>query len=108
MGAALGRFFAGVNIAIGLLLATGFAMIWLAGGMGAVHWNVHGMLGIGLVMMALYGHIRFALYPKLRRALVIKDWVAAGARLQLIRMLVSFNLALGILVLALAVAGRAG
>ncbi|MEJ8855862.1 CopD family protein [Variovorax robiniae] len=107
LGAALGRFFVGVNVAIVLLLLSGFAMIALAGGMGAVRWNVHAMLGIGLVMMAVYGHIRFGIYPKLRRSIAVREWPAAAKRLHLIRMLVALNLALGVLVFALAVAGRA-
>ncbi|MEJ8847220.1 CopD family protein [Variovorax rhizosphaerae] len=108
LSAALGRFFVGVNVAIVLLLLSGFAMIGLAGGMGALRWHVHAMLGIGLLMMAVYGHIRFGIYPKVRRAIAVKEWPVAARRLHLIRMLVALNLALGVLVFALAVVGRAG
>lgn len=107
MTATLGRFFVGVNVSVLLLLVSGFALIGQVGGMRQVHWSVHAMLTLGLVMMAIYGHIRFGVYPKLRRAVAAADWQAAGARLQLIRMLVAGNLGLGVLVFVLAVVGRA-
>ena len=65
------------------------------------------MLALGLVMMAIYGHIRFGVYPKLQRAVVAREWPAAAGRLNLVRRLVALNLALGVLVFALAVLGRA-
>jgi len=107
MAAALGRFFAGVSVSVGLLLATGVAMIVLAGGMRQLHWSVHAMLALGLLMMAIYGHIRFGVYPKLQRAVVAREWPVAAGRLNLVRRLVALNLALGVLVFALAVLGRA-
>ena len=107
MGAALGRFFVGVNVAIVLLLLSGFAMIAISGGMGAMRWNVHAMLTVGLVMMAVYGHIRFGVYPKLKRAITAREWPVAAGRLNLIRKLVALNLSFGVLVFALAALGRA-
>lgn len=107
MAAALGRFFTGVNVAVVLLLISGFALIGQVGGMRNVHWSVHAMLTLGLVMMAIYGHIRFGVYPKLQRAVAAADWPAAAGRLDLVRRMVAVNLALGLLVFALAVVGRA-
>lgn len=107
LAAALGRFFAGVSVSVLLLLVSGFALIGQAGGMRQVHWSVHAMLTVGLLMMAIYGHIRFGVYPKLRRAVAAADWAVAGGRLHLIRLLVAGNLVLGVLVFALAVLGRA-
>ena len=107
LAAALGRFFAGVSVSVLLLLVSGFALIGQAGGMRQVHWSVHAMLTLGLLMMAIYGHIRFGVYPKLRRAVAAADWSVAGGRLHLIRLLVAGNLVLGVLVFALAVLGRA-
>ncbi len=107
MAAALGRFFIGVSTAVVLLLVTGFALIALGGGMRGVHWSVHAMLGLGLVMMAIYGHIRFGVYPKLARAVAAQEWPVAAGRLDLIRRLVVLNLTLGVVVCALAVVGRA-
>ncbi|WP_119155136.1 DUF4149 domain-containing protein [Caldimonas tepidiphila] len=107
MAGALSRFFAGVAAAIVLLLASGAAMIVLAGGMGRVHWNVHAMLGLGLVMAAIFGHIRFASYPRLRRAVAAREWPAAAGALDSIRRLVALNLGLGTLVFVVALVGDA-
>lgn len=104
---ALGRFFRFVVAAIVLLLATGFAMIQLAGGMGAVGWHVHAMLGIALVMMAVFAVIRGRHYPLLVQKVAATDWKAAGAALARIRQLVFLNLWLGVAVFVVAVAGRA-
>ena len=106
MAAALGRFLGWVGGAIVLLLLTGFAMVAMAGGFARVHWSVHAMLALGLVMMAMYGHIRFAGFPKLVRFVASRDWPAAGKALATIRMLVAINLALGVLVFVIAVVGR--
>jgi uncharacterized membrane protein len=106
MADTLSRFFVGVSIAIGVLLASGLWMVMLAGGFARVHWSVHAMLGIGLVMMALFLHVRFAPYPRLQRAIAAREWPVAAANLGTIRQLVAVNLALGVSVFALAILGR--
>ncbi|GAA4336261.1 CopD family protein [Variovorax defluvii] len=106
MAQALSRFLAGVAVAIAVLLASGFGMVWLAGGFARVHWSVHAMLGIGLMMMALYLHIRFAPHPRLQRAVAAREWPVAAAQLNTIRKLVELNLVLGVVVFALAIVGR--
>jgi len=106
MAETLARFFAGVWAAIIVLLASGLGLIWRAGGFANVRWNVHLMFGIGLLMMAIYLHIRFAPYPRLKRAVAAREWPVAAASLNLIRKLVRINLLLGVIVMALAVAGR--
>jgi uncharacterized membrane protein len=65
------------------------------------------MFTLGLVMMALFLHIRFAPYARLQRAVVARDWPVAAAQLGSIRKLVAVNLTLGVVVFALAVIGRA-
>lgn len=107
MAATLSRFFVGVSTAIGVLLASGLLMVWFAGGFAHVHWSVHAMLAIGLVMMALFLHLRFAPYPRLLRAVAAREWPVAAANLNVIRKLVAVNLVLGLIVFALAVLGRA-
>ena len=107
MAAALARFFGAVTIAIIVLLASGAAMIALAGGMGAVKPHVHAMLALGLVMMALFAHVRFAPFPRLQRALAARDGPAAKAALETIRKLVGVNLVLGTIVILIATLGRA-
>jgi uncharacterized membrane protein len=106
MAAVLARFFAGVATAIGVLLASGLSMVWLAGGLAQMPWTVHAMLVIGLLMMALFLHIRLAPYPRLRRAVAAREWPVAAAQLNLIRRLVSMNLVLGVAVFGLGLAGR--
>jgi uncharacterized membrane protein len=106
MAQTLSRFFAGVSVAIVALLASGLGMVWLAGGFARVHWSVHAMLGLGLVMMAVFLHIRFAPYPRLLRAVAGREWPVAGAQLNMIRRLVELNLVLGLTVFALAIVGR--
>ena len=102
MAAALGRFFALVSAAVLLLLGSGLALLWLGGGFGAARWGVHAMFALGLLMMAVYGHVRFAIYPRLRQAVGARQWPQAAAQLNAIRVRVAFNLALGVAVFVLA------
>ncbi|MEO7242305.1 MAG: CopD family protein [Variovorax sp.] len=104
---ALRRFFAWVGMAIVLLLVSGFSMIAIAGGFARVHWSVHLMLLLGLVMVALFWMIRFSLWPKLAAHVAEAQWPAAAARLDVIRKLVLLNLGLGVLVFFVAIVGRA-
>lgn len=108
MAGTLARFFVGVSTAIVLLLATGLLMVWALGGFAQVGWSVHAMLALGLVMMALFLHIRFAPYPQLLRAVAAREWPVAAAQLDSIRKLVTVNLVLGVAVFVLAALGRVG
>ena len=107
MAAALGRFFAWVVIAIAVLLLSGLAMIGLTGGFGAAHWSVHAMFAVGLLMMAIFGHIRFGPFRRLQRAVAAHAWPEAAPQLNLIRQRVALNLLLGSVVFVLAVVARA-
>lgn len=106
MAAALRRFFAGASVAVALLLASGLALIALRGGFGLLHWSVHAMAAIGVLMTGVYAHIGLGLYPRLTQAVTARAWPAAAAQLNLIRQRVALNLALGTLVYVLALAGR--
>ena len=101
MAAALGRFFAAVNIAIAVLLVSGLGLLHLGGGLAAAHWGVLAMFALGLLMTAVYLHIRLALYPRLQRAVAERTWPQAAAQLNAIRVRVAFNLALGTLAFVL-------
>ncbi len=102
----LGRFFQTVLVASLLTLASG---VWMLGRVAKqvvqsggsfempLAWTVMAVLGVALV--AIFMHIRFALYKKFGRAVVASDWGAAGAALAQIRTWVLINLALGVLVL---------
>jgi uncharacterized membrane protein len=107
MAATLRRFLRGVGVAIVVLLGSGVAMVLLGGGPGSMHWGVHAMIVIGLVMMGLYDHLRRTPFAQLERAVAAGDWSAAAQRLPVIRRLVNVNLGLGIAVFASAVLGPA-
>jgi hypothetical protein len=57
-------------------------------------------------MIAVYGHIRFVLYPRLQQAVAQRTWPQAAAQLNAIRVRVAFNLGVGTLVFALAIVAR--
>jgi uncharacterized membrane protein len=102
----LGRFFQAVLVAALLTLASG---VWMLGRVAKqvvqsggsfempLAWTVMSVLGV--LMVAIFMHIRFALYKRLSRAVAAADWPAGGAALAQIRTWVSVNLALGVLVL---------
>ncbi len=101
------RFFNWVWLSIGALLASGAYMIYLYGGMAHVGSHVHIMLALGIVMIAVYGHVFFGLYRKLSRLVGIQNWKEAGDTLGKIRKLVAVNLTLGLLTMCVAVIGIA-
>jgi|TARA_B110000259_G_scaffold153565_1_gene173848 uncharacterized membrane protein len=108
----LGRFFKAVLYAAGLTLVSGLWMIARvakqtvqAGGsfQMPVEWTV--MAALGIVMVLIFGHIRFALYKKLDRAVTAADWVAGGAALASIKLWVGINIALGVLIVGITLLG---
>ncbi|BEP46552.1 MULTISPECIES: hypothetical protein [Variovorax] len=107
MAAVLRRFFVGVDAAVTLLFVTGVAMILLAGGFRAVHWRIEAMMGIAIVMAGIYVYIRASVFRVMRRAVEESAWPVAAGRLDMVRKLVSLNLALGVAVFGVAIIGRA-
>ena len=108
MHGALQRFFGAVLIAIVIVLATGLWMIGrvakesVQAGLGfamPLDWTI--MATLGIVMMAIFGHIRFALFKRLSKAVAASDWPAGGAALASIRTWVSINLAIGVLIIVI-------
>ena len=108
MAAALRRFFVGVDASVTLLFVSGVAMILLTGGFRGVHWRIEAMMSIAIVMTGIYVYIRASVFKALRRAVEESAWPVAAARLNTVRKLVSLNLALGVVVFAVATVGRAG
>ena len=102
----LGRFFHAVLIASLLTLASG---VWMLGRVARevvqsggsfdmpLSWTI--MATLGVVMVAIFLHIRFALYKRLSRAVAAAEWAAGGAAMAQIRTWVSINLGLGVLIL---------
>ncbi len=108
MAATLRRFFMGVDASVTLLFVTGVVMILATGGFRGVHWRVQAMMGIAIVMAAIYAYIRASVFKAMRRAVEESAWPKAAALLNTVRQLVMVNLALGVLVFGVAIIGRAG
>ncbi len=96
------KFFVWVWVAVILLLASGLAMQ----GKGVDGLHVQIMEGLGIVMMLAFGHLYFAPWQRFRRAVDGADFTAAAAQLNQIRRIVEFNLALGLVVVAIGATGR--
>jgi uncharacterized membrane protein len=102
----LGRFFKAVLVAALLTLLSG---VWMLGRVAKqvvqsggsfempLAWTVMAVLGVAMV--AIFMHIRFALFRRLGRAVAASEWAAGGLALTQIRTWVSINLGLGVLVL---------
>jgi uncharacterized membrane protein len=108
MHGALQRFFSAVLVAIVVVLASG---LWMIGRMAKesvqagigfampLDWTL--MATLGIVMMGIFGHIRFALFKRLSVAVASSDWPAGGAALASIRTWVGINLAIGVVIIVL-------
>ena len=95
----LSRFFVLVWVSIAILLATGLVML-LNVGMKNAPLGWHAMLGIGLLMFALFGHLYFGPFRRLKTAVAAANWVDGSKRVAQIAMLAQINLALGALGIA--------
>jgi uncharacterized membrane protein len=103
----LGRFFAWVIAAIVLLLFSGFAMVFdVFGGFAELGLYVQLMMGIGILMMLFFFHLYFAPWRRFRAAVARQDWVEGGRQLGQIRAIVTINLILGLIVVAIGSSGR--
>ncbi|QDL52770.1 CopD family protein [Rhodoferax aquaticus] len=94
------RFFNVVLIAVVVVLATGGHLY--AGAAKAAHasgnglplgWNL--MAAFGLLMVLVFGHIRFAGFKKFQRAVAASEWPVAAAAAATIHKLVVLNFVLG-------------
>ena len=105
----LRRFFAAVGVAALLTLATGLWMIGRvakqavqSGGSFAMPLDWTLMAVLGVLMVAIFGHIRFVLFKRFAVAVTALDWPAGGAALAKLRAWVGVNLALGVTVIVVA------
>ena len=99
MALAFKRFFRLVWVAIAVLLLSGLWML-MAVGMKNAPAGWHAMLGIGLLMFALFGHIYFGPFRRLEQAVGAANWPEAGRRAGQIATLSTVNLGLGVLAIA--------
>jgi uncharacterized membrane protein len=102
----LGRFFQVVLVASLLTLVSG---VWMLGRVAKqvvqsggsfempLAWTIMAVLGI--VMVAIFMHIRFVLFKRLGQAVAASEWSAGAAAMAQIRRWVSINLGTGFLVL---------
>jgi uncharacterized membrane protein len=96
------RFFPWVFAAIALLLLSGFAMVfWVLGGFGGIGIHVHLMMAIGILMVLIFLHLYFAPWQRFRGAVSAGDNPGAAAQLNQIRILVTINLILGLVTVAI-------
>jgi uncharacterized membrane protein len=91
-----GRFFPWVWLSVVVLIGTGQALVMIMGGMKAVTYPIHLMVGLGYLMAVIFAFIYFMPYARLRQAVAAQDWPAGGQALNLIRKLVMTNLILGL------------
>ena len=112
MHAVLGRFFNAVLVAGGLAVGSG---LWMMGRIAKqtvqaggklnlpIEWLVMAVLGV--MMLAIFGYIRFALYPRLTRAVTAAAWPASDATLASIRTWVMVNLVMGVVIVVVTLLG---
>jgi len=103
----LGRFFAWIFAAVILLLLTGYTMVFeVFGGFAKIGLHIQLMQGIGILMVLLFLHLYFAPWRRFRAAVARQDWAEGGRQLGQIRTIVTVNLVLGIIVVAIGSSGR--
>jgi uncharacterized membrane protein len=112
--AALGRFFAVVAWSAAVAFGSGAAMAALAwttakrSGLAfnmPLDWIV--MVAVFVAMVAVFLHVRLALYPRVTRALASKSWQPGAVALGQIRAEVLVNLVLGVFVVVVTRLGAA-
>jgi uncharacterized membrane protein len=86
-------FFLVIWHAMPLIIITGFAMLGMIGGMDTAPWQIHVMLGLGLLMAAVFLVIFFGPYRRFRRTI---DRTRMASSLDAIRKLLAVNLLLGL------------
>jgi uncharacterized membrane protein len=100
-------FFIWVWVAIVLLLASGYWMIFMTfGGFAGARLHIHLMQGIGWVMILLFVWLFHDPWLKLKRAVDAQDWPTAGANLNRIRQIIAINLPLGLIIVVIGASGR--
>lgn len=105
--AVFSRFFPVVWLLIGILLLTGYYMIFgVLGGFANAGTHVHIMHALGLLMVLLFAHVFFAPWRRFRQAIDKNERAAAAMKLEQIRLLIGVNLVLGLIIVAVASSGR--
>jgi uncharacterized membrane protein len=101
------RFFPWVWASVIVLLASGYAMLFLRfGGFAQAPPHIHLMQATGILMMLLFLHLYFAPWRRFSRAVESEAYAEAGAALNQIRLIVAINLGLGLVTVAVGASGR--
>jgi uncharacterized membrane protein len=94
------RFFLIIWHVMPLILLTGFGVVFgVYGGPANTQWNVQAMMGLGLIMSAIFVFIVFGPYARFRRT---TDRTRMAANIDAIRKLIGVNLVLGLITVFLA------
>lgn len=97
------RFFPWVWGSVAVLPVTGYWMIFsMFGNFDATPTYALLMQYIGLAMIAIFMHVFFAPYRRLRKFVATEDFASAGKQLGQIRKLIALNLSLGLITVILA------
>lgn len=90
-------------VSILVLLATGYGVtLAYFGGFQHLPPYVNVMQGLGIMMALAFAYLFFVPWKRFRGAIDASDWPGAAAQLGRIRGIVTFNLVLGLLVVAVA------
>lgn len=106
MAAVLKRFFPWIWASVATLLVTGFYMaLNNYESLARAPWFVHFMMGVGIFMMMLAGHLYFSSFKKLKHAVAGNDEALAKRALGQFRLVIGVNLALGLLIVVVVMLG---
>jgi len=100
------KFFNWVWLAIILLIGSGHFMITQSGGLANVGKHIHIMMLLGYIMTAIFMHVYFTPFKRLKATVALKDWPNAASNLNVIRKMILINLVLGLITIFVASAGR--
>jgi uncharacterized membrane protein len=92
-------------LCIAALLLTGAVML-VGVDMKVAPKGWHAMLGLGLLMCLVFGHLYFVPFRRLKKATALSDWPAAAQQVAKIHTLVVTNFTLGWLAVAAVVIWR--
>ena len=105
--AVFGKFFPWVWASIITIFATGYWMLFGPfGGFANAPVFIHIMHTLGLIMVLMFLHVFFAPYKRLRNAVENQSWSDGGKALAQMRVLIGINMAIGLITVIVATAGK--
>jgi len=106
MAGVLARFLPAVGAAVVVLVGSGVVLMRPYGALAGAPAGVHAMIGLGVLMIAIYLYLALRLHAQLRARMATSDWPAAAALAERMRRWIVANLVLGVLVIVAAAAAR--